>query len=158
MAFSENETSRSLQIEKELNEFGSYASNTVGVSMRPLFKTHRDVVILKKPDRPLKRYDVVMYVGVGDKYVLHRIIGFKGDICVIRGDNTFRKEFVPKDKIIAYMTSFNRKGKRHTTEEFSYRLYSRVWNFIYPLRKCWNLFYRFMLKIKRALFKNRKSI
>ena len=140
-------------VEEELRKHGTYAGNTVGVSMRPLFKTHRDVVVLKKTDRELKKYDVVLYIGKSGKYVLHRIIGQKDGVYVIRGDNTYIKEYVPKERVIAVMVSFNRKGKHHTTEEFGYKLYSRIWNFIYPIRFIFNKFCVLLRKIKRKLFK-----
>ncbi len=121
-------------IESELEKNGTYASVTKGVSMRPLFKTNRDVIILKKPDRELRRYDVVLYRSLQGAYTLHRIIRVTDDEYVIRGDNTYRNEHVAKERVIAVLSEFNRKGKRHYVEDFSYRLYSRVWNFIYPIR------------------------
>ena len=89
-------------IEKELEEFGFYASNTLGVSMRPLFKTHRDMVIIKRPEEELKKYDVALYVCRG-KYILHRVIAVLDDVYIIRGDNTYRKERVPKQSVIGVL-------------------------------------------------------
>ena len=96
------ENTVSKRIEDELDKHGTYATNTVGVSMRPLFKTRRDVVVLKTPDRRIKKYDVVMYVDSADRYILHRVIGERDGVYVIRGDNTFKKEYVPKNRVIAY--------------------------------------------------------
>ncbi len=147
----ENGVSR--RIEDELSKHGTWATNTVGVSMRPLFKTHRDAVVLKAVDGDLKKYDVALYTDKIGRYILHRIIGKKGDCYVIRGDNTFVKEYVPKERVIAYMVSFNRKGKHHTTDERGYKLYSRVWNFIYPVRFLFHKFVALLRKIKRKLLK-----
>ena len=140
-------------IERELEQHGVYASVTRGISMRPLFKTSRDMVIIKKPTRELKKYDVVLYTGAGNKYTMHRIIGFKGDTLVIRGDNTYTKEYVPRENVIGILTDFNRKGKHHTVNEFSFKLYSRFWNFIYPLRLVLFKIRKLLGKIYRALFK-----
>ena len=74
-------------IESELEKHGSYASVTRGISMRPLFKTRRDMVIITPPPAEFKKYDVVLYTGAGNKYTMHRVIGIKGDILIIRGDN-----------------------------------------------------------------------
>lgn len=147
------ETTASLRIEDELEKHGTYATNTVGVSMRPLFKTHRDAVVLKRAVCELKKYDVALYTDKGGRYILHRIIGKKEGFYVIRGDNTYIKEYVPRERVIAYMVSFNRKGKHHSTEEFGYKVYSRVWNFIYPVRFLFHKLFAPLRKIRRKLFK-----
>lgn len=144
-------------IERELEKHGSYASVTRGLSMRPLFKTSRDMVIIKKPTSDFKKYDVVLYTGAGNKYTMHRIIGFKGDTLLIRGDNTYEKEYVPRENVIGILTEFNRKGKHHTVEEFSFKLYSRFWNFIYPVRYVLYRLRRLLGKIYRSLFKSKSK-
>lgn len=120
---------------EQLRLHGTHASLTSGPSMKPLFKTHRDVVMLSVPDRELKKYDVVLYPAPGGKFYLHRIVAVRWDEFIIRGDNTYTTEHVPKSAIVAVMTSFNRKGKHVEITSFGYRLYSRVWVFLYPLRK-----------------------
>ena len=47
-------------VEQELSRHGSYASLTSGNSMSPLFKTHRDVVVLVKPEKKIKKYVFVI--------------------------------------------------------------------------------------------------
>ena len=147
------EYTASKTIEYELKKHGTYATNTVGVSMKPLFKTHRDAVVLKAADREMKKYDVVLYTDKIGRYILHRIIAIKEDVYVIRGDNTFVKEYVPKERVIAFMVSFNRKGRHHSTDELGYRIYSRVWNFIYPARFLFNKFLVLVRKVKRKISK-----
>ena len=143
-------------IESELESHGIYASNTMGVSMRPLFKTHRDMVILKKPEGELKKYDVALY-RVREKYILHRVIAVREHEYIIRGDNTFKKEHIPKEAVIGVLIAFNRCGKRHEVTELGYKIYSRVWHYIYPLRVLYNFAYRVLAKIYRTLFKRRKQ-
>ena len=140
-------------IESELVKHGTYASVTRGPSMRPLFRTHRDMVVIKRIERPLKKYDVVLYTGAHNKYTMHRIIGIKNGIYIIRGDNTYRKEYVAPERIIGILTEFNRKGKRGSVDTFSFKLYSRFWNFIYPIRHVCYSIKRFLSKIKHAIFK-----
>lgn len=144
-------------IERELERHGSYASVTRGPSMQPLFKTSRDMVIIKKPDLPFKKYDVVLYTGAGNKYTMHRIIGFKGNTLVIRGDNTYVKEYVDPARVIGILTEFNRKGKRHTVNERSFKAYSRFWNLIYPIRFLIFKVRNLLGKIYRALFKRKRK-
>ena len=140
-------------IESQLMTHGVYATNTSGVSMRPLFRTHRDVVILEKPKGELKKYDVVLYRVSDVKYVLHRIIEVKEDEYIIRGDNTFIKEHVPKDMILGVMTAFNRKDKKYTVSDRGYKIYSRFWNFIYPVRRLFYGIRRLLGKMYRKVFK-----
>lgn len=143
-----------IKIEDIIEKDGVYPSVTSGKSMRPLFKTHRDMVILEKcVERPSK-YDVVLY-RIGEKYILHRIIGIDEEkqLFIIRGDNTFKKEYVPFSKIIARLASFKRKGKSGSVNDKSFKIYSRVWNFIYPIRYVVNFFKRIAAKMYRAVFK-----
>ena len=152
-------------IERELEEYGVYASITAGVSMRPLFKTGRDMVIIEKPKGELSRFDVALYRSRSGAYTLHRVIRVKDDEYLIRGDNTFRIEHIAKDRVIGVLTAFNRKGKRHSTSELGYRIYSRVWNFIYPVRYLIHLprlilgkvYRKFFRKIYHKLFKRDKT-
>ncbi len=145
-------------IESELSEHGFYASNTLGTSMRPLFKTHRDMIVVKKPEEELKKYDVALYVTPRGKYILHRVIGVRNDIYLIRGDNTYSVEHVPKEWVIGVLVKFNRKGKTHTVDERGYKIYSRIWHFIYPVRHVVMFFYRAARAVLRRLFKRKKQI
>ena len=140
-------------IENELCQSGVYASVTKGSSMRPLFKTNRDVVILKRCDAEPKKYDVVLYKDGTGKYILHRIVRVSDKCFVIRGDNTFINERVSKNCILAVLTEFNRKGKKHRVTDRGYRLYARIWNLIYPIRYAWHLAYRLAHRVYRILFK-----
>ncbi len=137
-----------IPIEAELAAHGICVINTNGRSMRPLLKAGCAVNI-KALDRELKKYDVVLYKNNTGRYILHRIIGFDGDICIIRGDNTYAEEHVRKSDIIGYMISYIKKSKVKEVSRLSYRIYSRFWNFIYPLR-------RIARKIKSLLKKKKR--
>ncbi len=82
----------------------------------------------------------MLYVRPDVTQVLHRVIGFDGDVCLIRGDNTFAIERVPLSAVKGVMESCWRgkgrlRGEREIrTTDTLYRLYVRFWNFIYPLR------------------------
>ncbi|MGN0490621.1 S24/S26 family peptidase [Ruminococcus sp.] len=107
-----------------------------GTSMLPLLKQGRDFFIVEKVNnRPLRKYDVVLYKRKPDKYVLHRIIKIKDGKYVIRGDNCINKEYgITDDDIIGIMTGFIRKGRQHSTCEFFYKLYSVCHCALSPLR------------------------
>ena len=140
-------------VEERLKKEGIYISKTRGISMRPLFKTHRDAVMIAPPSRELRKYDIVLYTYGDGRYILHRIVGFKDGLCLIRGDNTYVLECVPKERIIGVAVAFNRNGKRYDMSEISYKMYSRFWNFIYPLRYIAIRTRRLLSRIKHKIFK-----
>ena len=146
----------SLVVETELAERGSYASVTKGTSMRPLFRTNRDMIVVAPLKSPPKKYDIVLYRGMGGEYILHRIIKVREDVYVIRGDNTYFKEYVPKERVFAVLVSYNRKGKSGSPDSFSFKLYSRVWHFLYPLRFLYVKLRSLAHRIYRKLFKRKK--
>lgn len=131
-------------IERQLAEQGFYVSTTVGCSMQPMLRNRRDrVIVLPIGAERLKKYDLPLYRRPDGKYILHRIIGVRDGEYIIRGDNTYAKEYVPDAWILGYVSEFYR-GKRHILATArSYRLYARVWNLIYPLRN--------LLRVARSL-------
>ncbi len=143
-------------IEEQLSERGSYASVTKGVSMQPLFKTCRDMIIVEPVCGEAKKYDVVLYRGQCGEYILHRIVGVKESFYIIRGDNTYKKEIVSKDRVIGVLVSFNRKGKSKTVGDLSYNIYSRVWNFIYPIRLSYVKLRALAARAYRKIFKKKR--
>lgn len=139
-------------VEEALKTQSSAASFTSGASMRPLLRTHRDIVIIERVTQPLKIGDVALYkVKNSEKLVLHRIIDVKGDVYVIRGDNTYSKEYVPQQNVIGVMTSLYRNGKYiDCANSKRYKFYVRLNRFCYPLRWVWRTKIRAVAgKIKR---------
>ena len=116
-----------------LDAHGVFASSTLGCSMRPLFREGKDIVIVKKCERPPKKYDVVLY-GRAGKCVLHRVVKKCGSLNLIRGDNTYHIERIEDCEILGVLMEFDRGGRHHTVEEKGYLAYSRFWNLIYPIR------------------------
>lgn len=143
-------------VELELRESGVYVTNTVGHSMEPFLSHHRDVVVISRPERELRKYDVVLYPSSSGDYVLHRIIKLREKDLVIRGDNNYFKEYVPRDRIIGVLTSFTRKGKHGEVTDFGYRFYSLMRCANYPLRAAWRKLRGALGKAYRAVFKKNK--
>ena len=143
-------------LEAELAECGVYLTSTIGYSMAPLFSHRRDAVLISVPTGAIKKYDVILYPGTPGTYVLHRVIAVRDDYYITRGDNTYFKERVPKDKVLGVLVSFTRKGKKSTVDTFGYRLYSRLWCAIYPVRLCLRKARRALSRIYRAIFKRGK--
>lgn len=141
------------KFEEMLRRDGFLIYKTQGVSMRPLFKQNRDLVTIKPYTGRLKKYDVPLYPKKnGSGYLLHRIIQVRDNDYVIRGDNTFVKEYgITDSDIIGVLTDFKRKGKNYSVDNKGYRLYARVWNFMYPLRFALRKLRLLGGKVKRAL-------
>ena len=123
----------SVKFEELLARDGYLVYKTRGVSMKPMLRQNRDLVIIRIPTCRLRKYDVALYRR-GRNYVLHRVIGVEKDHYLIRGDNTYSVEIVPDEAVIGVLTSFKRKGKAISTENRFYRFYVRFWNAIYPVR------------------------
>ncbi len=129
-----------ITIDSELEKNGFTVIHIKGISMQPLLYTNFSQVLIRKLEGRPKKNDVVLYIRSDGVYVLHRVMGFDGDICLIRGDNTYAIERVPLSAVKGVMESCwrGKGGKRgqkeiHTTD-FLYRLYVWFWNLIYPLR------------------------
>ncbi len=130
----------------ELESEGYVIISVRGISMQPLLYTNRSQVLIRRLEKRPKKNDVVLYVRPDGEQVLHRIIGFDGDVCLIRGDNTFGLERVPLDQVKGVMETVWRHKREIQVSNFLYKLYVRFWNLIYPLR--W-LIYQIKLGIRR---------
>ena len=132
-----------LSAEESLAKKGFYPTTVVGVSMLPLLRQHVDTVIIEPMTAPAKKYDVVLFRRDG-QLVLHRIIAIKNGICLIRGDNTPGIDRVEETQLLGKMTQFTRGGKQYSTDQLTYKLYSRLLTALFPLRQLF-------LRIKRRL-------
>ncbi|MBP3591857.1 MAG: S24/S26 family peptidase [Clostridia bacterium] len=149
------ETNEYQRARASLESYGVFASGTLGRSMRPLFREGKDVVIVCKHDLPPKKYDVVLYERAG-KCVLHRVIKKCGDVNIIRGDNTYALEYVNDRDILGILMEFDRGKKHHTVMEHGYKIYSVIWNFIYPLRHAMVILKSLPRRIFRKLFSKKR--
>lgn len=114
-------------------------TRTRGISMRPLLRQGRDIVVIQKPQFPLKPGDVPLYkVRSKKELVLHRILKVQGNTYIIRGDNTYALEHVPQKNIVGVMKAFYREGKYCDCEKSrSYRIYVFLNRISYPFRFVW---------------------
>ena len=98
-----------MTFEEEIQNSGKLIYTTVGVSMRPLIKQGRDLLIVTKPQGRLKKYDIPLYKRKNGQYVLHRVVKVKDDGYVILGDNCIKWEMYAKGKkliLTASVTGF----------------------------------------------------
>ncbi len=124
-------------IVEKLEAGGTVTFTPHGVSMLPMLRDGKDVVMLKKPSGRLHLFDVALYRRDNGQYVLHRVIDFcKDGSYVFCGDNQFVKEKGIKDEqIFAVVTGFHRKGKPYHVTSLRYRVYINFWYYTRPVRR-----------------------
>lgn len=139
---------------EQLETYGMYLSVPHGISMYPMIRDKQDAVEIRKiTDRP-QRYDLVMYIRGESQGVIHRVLYWKKDICVICGDNCWQKEYVRPEQIAGIATQFYRNGKWYSVKDKRYLLYVHLWTDFYFVRR--PLFY-LRDKLKYCIKKKRKN-
>ena len=143
-------------IEKEIAEKGRLTYTGKGVSMWPLIRQKKDVVVIERPKGRIKKNDVALYKTDKNKnrYTLHRIIEVTENGYVCRGDNCRRKEYgITEDMIVGVMTELYRGGKKIPLESAGYKAYVVINRLLFPARYCFYIVVRLLRKIKRTIIK-----
>ena len=107
-----------------------------GSSMAPFLVHERDSIIFSKPDRELRRGDMVFYQRDTGQYVMHRILKVKPEGLYIIGDAQTEVEGpVKPEQVFARVTKVNRKGKWIGPGNFWWWFFSTVWLRLFPVRR-----------------------
>ncbi|MGN1051141.1 MAG: S24/S26 family peptidase [Acutalibacteraceae bacterium] len=122
--------------EEEIKRRGYLLYRNKGNSMFPLIRQGRDLVLIsKKPNGKLKKYDVPLYRRNSGQYVLHRILKVRTDDYVLCGDNRWQRETGISDQhIIGVLTAVIKNGKKIPTTALRYRIYTHLWCDLFYLR------------------------
>lgn len=146
----------------DLNSIGDALKETLevsvltsGVSMRPMLRQHRDIVVIERVNREFKKGDVVAYPGANNSYTLHRIVRIKNGNLIIRGDNNyFTEKNVKREDIVGILKEFYRDGKYiNCKTNKKYRIYTNYILSTYPFRYLWQRKLKpFLAKIKNKIF------
>ena len=137
-----------------LADEGMLVTTTMGVSMRPMLREGRDVIVVRPLPRGerLRVGDVPLY-RVGDRYVLHRVIGVHDGWYAIRGDNCVTVERVTDAQVLGRLEEWYR-GERHgTTADPLYRCYWRLWVALWPVRRVARRVCALAGRVKRLLMR-----
>lgn len=132
--------------EEILDKRGELIYTNVGDSMYPLIQP-RDLLVIKKCDGKLKRYDIPLYKRDNGQYVLHRIVKKQGSKYVMCGDNRTNPEYGITDRhILGVLTDVIREGKTLPVETLQSRS---------QLRRHYRsiFFYRNIDRLKRRIIK-----
>lgn len=138
-----------------LNKTGMYCGLTTGVSMEPLIHHQKDTIIVKKTDGRLNKYDIPVYVLKTGKVVMHRIVKVYPDYYDVYGDNTCVCEHVTDDMIVGKLVGFYKNGKKYIDLDKNrmYKIYSKIWVALVPLRPFTMFVNRGIRFVKRKLLK-----
>ena len=130
-----------LKIEEELERQGEIIIVASGISMRPMLHPDNNVLKIKKIEKPLKKYDVVLFKR-GENTVLHRIIKVYENSYDISGDSTYNIERnVERDDIIGILSDFVTNSRDTSdlhwisVENGFYQFYARMVVLLMPLRR-----------------------
>lgn len=145
---------------RELVDEGKTVSLLIsGSSMSPFLIHHRDTIYFRKPDRPLKRGDMVFYQRRNGQYVMHRIQKVvhhpDGRVAYrILGDNQSEIEHgVRPDQIFAIVVAVRRKGQMIRPGDFWWEFFAHTWLDIIPLRRGISIAYHEGQILKQKLSK-----
>ena len=122
---------------QELTEQGKEVSLLLtGSSMVPFLVHGRDRIFFKKPDRALKKGDMVFYRRPDGRYVMHRICRVTPEGFDLVGDaQTVIEHGVRPEQIFGLITRVERKGKLLSGGSFWWEFFRVVWIRLIPLRK-----------------------
>lgn len=131
------DTNEYVSVLRELAEEGRVVSMLIaGSSMSPFLCHNRDYIYFTKPDRELRRGDMVFYQRDTGQYVMHRIYKRKKDDYYMVGDAQTRIEGPLRgDQIFARIIKVKRKGRIIEPGNFWWEFFEHVWIRIIPLRK-----------------------
>lgn len=144
------DTREYVSILRELTEEGKEVNMLIaGNSMTPFIMHQRDYIFFKKPDRELKKGDMVFYERDNGQFVMHRICKVKPEGYYIVGDAQCDIEGpVRRDQIFAIITKVKRKGKMIGPGDFWWEFFEHVWLHVIPVRRVIMKMYGMLLKRK----------
>ena len=145
------DTREYVSVLKELSDEGKVVSMRIaGSSMSPFLCHNRDYIFFTKPDRPLRRGDMVFYQRGTGQYVMHRIWKQDSRGFYIVGDaQTVIEGPVREDQIFALIIKVQRKGKILEPGDFWWEFFEHVWIRIVPVRRIILKLYSMGVKRKR---------
>ena len=107
-----------------------------GSSMAPFLCHNRDYIYFTKPERELRRGDMVFYQRDRGQYVMHRIYRVKPDGYYMVGDAQTQIEGpLRREQIFAVITQVKRAGKMIRPGDFWWEFFEHIWIRIVPARR-----------------------
>ncbi len=135
-----------MTFEEQLRSTGKLIYTNKGISMMPLIREGRDVMVIEDcSGSEVQRLDAVLFTReqrqpegaskTKKDYVLHRVMRINPDGTFwIIGDNCTSGEIVRGEQIIGRLTAVIRDGRTVSTSDAGYRRYVNLWCRPYRLR------------------------
>ena len=131
------DTREYVSVLREIAEEGKVVSMLIaGSSMAPFLCHNRDYIYFTKPERELRRGDMVFYQRDNGQYVMHRIYRVKHEGYYMVGDAQTQIEGpLRRDQIFAVITQVKRAGKMIRPGDFWWEFFEHIWIRIVPARR-----------------------
>ena len=131
------DTREYVSVLREIAEEGKVVSMLIaGGSMAPFLCHNRDYIYSTKPERELRRGDMVFYQRDSGQYVMHRIYRVKHEGYYMVGDAQTQIEGpLRRDQIFAVITQVKRDGKMIRPGDFWWEFFEHIWIRIVPARR-----------------------
>ena len=142
-------------IAQTLDAGGEVCIPVTGTSMYPTILGGRDQVVLARPDRPLKKYDLPLYRRASGQFVLHRILAVNKDgTFTCCGDHQWKKETgLRPEQMLALTVRLTRKGKTFPADDPKYVRWIKFWVWIRPLRAAYYVVTGGLSRLKHRILK-----
>lgn len=129
-------------IDEVLASGGQFTFIPGGVSMRPTLNGTDDEVTVAAANI-IGKYDIVLFRRADGQYVLHRVVGVRGDTFTVVGDNQIDAEYIGRGDILAIVVGYRtRRGEVCNTHAGARRAAVR----------------RFLRKVKRKMINVKNSM
>lgn len=131
------DTREYVSVLREIAEEGKVVSMLIaGSSMAPFLCHNRDYIYFTKPERELRRGDMVFYQRDSGQYVMHRIYRVKHEGYYMVGDAQTQIEGpLRRDQIFAVITQVKRDGEMIRPGDFWWEFFEHIWIRIVPARR-----------------------
>ena len=131
------DTGAYVSVLRELAESGKTVSMRIaGNSMSPFLVHDRDYIFFTRPEREIRRGDMVFYQRFTGQYVMHRVCRLKDNIYHMVADAQPEVEGpLYREQIFALITAVKRKGKIVRPGDFWWEFFEHIWVRLIPARR-----------------------
>ena len=125
------------EIRSLISEGRTVSLTVKGNSMNPFMVHLRDQMTLGPwKEEDLKKGTVALVKDTHGNHLIHRIVEVNENTVTLLGDGNIKlTETATKDNVIAIMYAIHRKGRTYTPKSLIWRIYSKIWMLLTPVRK-----------------------